>query len=196
MCIMTIEELKDWKDDVRNELERDLEQVREKHEQISNYLRVLDAVDEMVTEHKSLKRQLDDKQDEIDNLKDEIDKVQSDNDALRQQLLDEKERRLSSQTKLSELSKLSAGVAKKSSQDELIKAMRSYLNISRRKTQGKREAAKMVFMEMFTSAKLELPDDIMESLDHLDDDQDDPKVVNVTGSYNDVHDNGRVDLKE
>jgi chromosome segregation ATPase len=193
---MTIEELKDWKDDVRNELERDLEQVREKHEQISNYLRVLDAVDEMVTEHKSLKRQLDDKQDEIDNLKDEIDKVQSDNDALRQQLLDEKERRLSSQTKLSELSKLSAGVAKKSSQDELIKAMRSYLNISRRKTQGKREAAKMVFMEMFTSAKLELPDDIMESLDHLDDDQDDPKVVNVTGNYNDVHDNGRVDLKE
>lgn len=193
---MTIEELKDWKDDVRNELERDLEQVREKHEQISNYLRVLDAVDEMVTEHKSLKRQLDDKQDEIDNLKDEIDKVQSDNDALRQQLLDEKERRLSSQTKLSELSKLTAGVAKKSSQDELIKAMRSYLNISRRKTQGKREAAKMVFMEMFTSAKLELPDDIMESLDHLDDDQDDLKVVNVTGSYNDVHDNGRVDLKE
>lgn len=193
---MTIEELKDWKDDVRNELERDLEQVREKHEQISNYLRVLDAVDEMVTEHKSLKRQLDDKQDEIDNLKDEIDKVQSDNDALRQQLLDEKERRLSSQTKLSELSKLTAGVAKKSSQDELIKAMRSYLNISRRKTQGKREAAKMVFMEMFTSAKLELPDDIMESLDHLDDDQDDLKVVNVTGNYNDVHDNGRVDLKE
>ena len=193
---MTIEELKDWKDDVRNELERDLEQVREKHEQISNYLRVLDAVDEMVTEHKSLKRQLDDKQDEIDNLKDEIDKVQSDNDALRQQLLDEKERRLSSQTKLSELSKLSAGVAKKSSQDELIKAMRSYLNISRRKTQSKREAAKMVFMEMFTSAKLELPDDIMESLDHLDDDQDDLKVVNVTGNYNDVHDNGRVDLKE
>lgn len=196
MCIMTVEELKDWKDDVRNELERDLEQVREKHEQISNYLRVLDAVDEMVTEHKNLKRQLDDKQDEIDNLKDEIDKVQSDNDVLRQQLLDEKERRLSSQTKLSELSKLSAGVAKKSSQDELIKAMRSYLNISRRKTQGKREAAKMVFMEMFTSAKLELPDDIMESLDHLDDDQDDLKVVNVTGSYNDVHDNGRVDLKE
>ena len=196
MCIMTVEELKDWKDDVRNELERDLEQVREKHEQISNYLRVLDAVDEMVTEHKSLKRQLDDKQDEIDNLKDEIDKVQSDNDALRQQLLDEKERRLSSQTKLSELSKLSAGVAKKSSQDELIKAMRSYLNISRRKTQGKREAAKMVFMEMFTSAKLELPDDILESLDHLDDDQDDLKVVNVTGNYNDVHDNGRVDLKE
>ena len=193
---MTIEELKDWKDDVRNELERDLEQVREKHEQISNYLRVLDAVDEMVTEHKNLKRQLDDKQDEIDNLKDEIDKVQSDNDVLRQQLLDEKERRLSSQTKLSELSKLSAGVAKKSSQDELIKAMRSYLNISRRKTQGKREAAKMVFMEMFTSAKLELPDDIMESLDHLDDDQDDPKVVNVTGSYNDVHDNSSVYLKE
>lgn len=194
---MTIEELKDWKDDVRNELERDLEQVREKHEQISNYLRVLDGVDEMVAVFKSLKRQLDDKQDEIDNLKEEVDKVQAENDTFRQQMLEEKERRLSSETKLSELSKLSAGVAKKSSQDDLLKAMRSYLNISRRKTLGKREAAKMVFMELLTSTQVELPEDIMELLSHLDDEQaESPKVVNVTGNYNDIHGNGNVGLNE
>lgn len=99
------------------------------------------------------------------------------------------------ETKLNEMSKLSAGVAKKTSQDDLVKALRIYLNISKRKTQGKREAAKTVIMEMLTSAKLELPDDIMEMLDHLDDEQPDPKVVNVAGNYNDIHDNGTVNQK-
>ena len=94
--------------------------------------------------------------------------------------------------RLSELSKLTAGVAKKSSQDDMIKAMRSYLNTSKRKTQSKREAAKMVFTELFTTAKMELPEDITDLLEHLDDEQSEAKVVNVAGSYNDIHDNGQV----
>ena len=98
--------------------------------------------------------------------------------------------------RLSELSKLSAGVAKKSSQDDLFKAMRSYLKTSRRKTLGKREASKMVFTELLTTAKMEMPDDIMELLEHLDDEQADPKVVNVHGNYNDIHDNDSVDLND
>ena len=148
------------------------------------------------SEMKSLKKQLEEKQDEIDSLNEEIDKLQAEKDTLRHQMLEEKERRLSSETKLSELGKLSAGVAKNSSQDDMIKAMRTYINISKRKAQSKRDAAKMVFMEMLASAKLELPNDIMDSLEHLDDDQGEQKVVNVTGNYNDVHDNGNVDLKE
>lgn len=191
-----LDSLKDYKDDVRDELERGLEQAREKQEQICNFLRVLDAIDELFSEMKSLKKQLEEKQDEIDSLNEEIDKLQAEKDTLRHQMLEEKERRLSSETKLSELGKLSAGVAKNSSQDDMIKAMRTYINISKRKAQSKRDAAKMVFMEMLASAKLELPNDIMDSLEHLDDDQGEQKVVNVTGNYNDVHDNGNVDLKE
>ena len=98
--------------------------------------------------------------------------------------------------RLSELNKLTAGVAKKSSQNDMIKAMRSYLNTSKRKTLGKREAAKMVFTELFTSAKLDLPEDIMDLLEHLDDEQAEPKVVNVEGNYNDIHDNGNVGLND
>ena len=94
--------------------------------------------------------------------------------------------------KMKEMSKLSAGVAKKASQDDLAKALRIYLNISKRKTVSKREAAKMVITEMLNSAKLELPEDIMEMLDHLDDEQTEAKVVNVNGNYNDIHDNGEV----
>ena len=36
---------------------------------------------------------------------------------------------------------------------------------------------------------LTLPDDLATIVDTLDDDQTEPKVVNVTGNYNDVHDN-------
>ena len=57
---------------------------------------------------------------------------------------------------------------------------------------SKREAAKTVIMELLSSAKIEISDDVLELLDHLDDEQTEPKVVNVTGNYNDVHDNGEV----
>ena len=100
------------------------------------------------------------------------------------------------ETQLNEMSKLSAGVAKKSSQDDVLKAMRTYLNISKRKTLSKREAAKTVFMDLFTSTKLDLPDDIKELLTYLDDEQAEPKVVNVAGNYNDIHDNGTVNNKD
>ena len=125
-----------------------------------------------------------------------MDELISEIDDLNEKLDEEKERRLAFEMRLSELNKLTAGVAKKSSQDDMIKAMRSYLNTSKRKTLGKREAAKMVFTELFTSAKLDLPADIMDLLEHLDDEQADPKVVNVSGNYNDIHDNGNVGLND
>ncbi len=100
------------------------------------------------------------------------------------------------ETQLNEMSKLSAGVAKKSSQDDVLKAIRTYLNISKRKTLSKREAAKTVLMDLFTSTRLDLPDDIKELLTYLDDEQPEAKVVNVQGNYNDIHDNGTVNNKE
>ena len=35
----------------------------------------------------------------------------------------------------------------------------------------------------------------LELLEHLDDEQSEPKVVNVAGNYNDIHDNGTVNQK-
>ena len=78
--------------------------------------------------------------------------------------------------------------------DNILKAVRTYLNTSKRKTLAKREAAKMVITELFVSAKVELPDDILDMLDHLDDEQMEPKVISVTGNYNEVHDNTSVTL--
>ena len=87
-------------------------------------------------------------------------------------------------------------MARKSPQDDILKAMRGYLKISKRKNLAKREAAKMVFTELFTSAQVAFPEDIMESLSHLDDEQTEPRVVNVAGNYNDVHDNDSVGIND
>ena len=45
---------------------------------------------------------------------------------------------------------------------------------------------------MVLANKLTLPEDLAAAIECLDDDQADPKVVNVTGNYNDIHDNGTV----
>ncbi len=165
---MNFDEIKNWQVKVRRELKDEREHLSEKERQINDYLKALEAMDGLI--------------DEVDDLS--------------EQLEEEKDRSHALEVKLSELNKLTAGVAKKSPQDDMIKAIRTYLNTSKRKTLSKREAAKMVLTELFTSAKLDLPEDIMDLLDHLDDEQADPKVVNVTGNYNDIHDNGNVDMND
>lgn len=161
--------------DARRELEHEQERLNEKMEQLDGQLRLMDGIDGLLTENQKLKNEIE---------------------TLQQQLTDEKKQRAELEMKMAEMSKLSAGVAKKASQDDLSKALRIYLNISKRKTLSKREAAKTVITEMLTSAKLDIPDDIMDLLDHLDDEQTDPKVVNVSGNYNDIHNNGGVSLNE
>lgn len=116
-------------------------------------------------------------------------------ESLQQQLAEEKQQRVEMETRMNEMSKLSAGMAKKAAQDDFHKALRIYLNISKRKTIGKREAAKNVITDLMTSAKLELPDDIMELLEHLDDEQSEPKTVTVNGNYVDVHENKEVRME-
>ena len=147
-----MEEWKDWADGAQRELEHKLERMREEKEKVDNYLMAIEVARRLTSENEKQVAEIE---------------------TLRQQLQEEKRLRAQQEVKLTEVSKLSVGMAKKASQDDLSKALRTYLNTSKRKTQSKREAAKTVFMEMLISAKLELPDDIMEQLEHLDDEQED-----------------------
>ena len=142
--------------DARREVERERELLMEKMEAQENYLRVLETCDEYAKENDALIEENEQLKEELENLR---------------QQLHEKE------TRLSELQKLSAGVAKKSSQEVVEKAMRIYLNTSKRKTLSKREAAKTVLLELVTSAKLELPEDLMDQLNHFDDENPEPQIV-------------------
>ena len=152
-------ELTEQARDARRALEKERDRLAEKTEQVNVYLNMMDATDELFSE---------------------IDRLKADNESLREQLAEERRLRAEQEMKMAEMSKLSAGMAKKASQDDLLKALRTYLNISKRKSPSKREAAKMVFTELFTSAKLDLPDDILEMLAHLDDEQvESPAVTTV-----------------
>lgn len=173
-----IYQLKEWQNDARRELNNEIDELNEKKERFDNYMRALDVTDKLC--------------DEIDNLKAELDDKQTEIDTLRQQLQDEKEQRTKAEMQLKEMSQLSAGVAKKASQDELLKAIRVFVNKSKRKKIEKRIAVKEMVLEMANANGVVLPEDLAATIDALDDEQPEPRVVNVSGNYNDIHDNARV----
>ena len=150
------DEFSDWLSDARRDLERDHEKLSERIEKINYYQKALDVTDELLSE--------------LEVLKKENDKLRTETDSLRAQL-QEKE------VQLSEQRKLTTGMAKKSSEEDLQKALRTYFNTSKRKTIGKRVAVKTVITEFINTMKISLPDDLAEALDHLDDEQSEPQIV-------------------
>lgn len=167
-------EFYDWARDARRSLEREREELMERAEQLDAHMRMLDELDEMLSVNSRLKEDYED---------------------LQQQLNDEKRQRAELEMKLIEMSKLSAGMAKKASEDNLLKALRTYVNRSKRKTADKRAFAKSATLEIANANGLDLPEDLKAVIESLDDEQTEAKVVTVQGNYNDVHDNGEVKLK-
>lgn len=147
---LNTEELKEAARETYRQLQNELEKKKEEAEEVKIQMRVVEATQGLL--------------DEIDRLNSDNETLQKEIDGLNQQLQDK-------DTQLKELGKLSAGVAKKSSADDVAKAIRIYLNTSKRKTQSKREAAKTVLLELITAAKLEMSEDFMESLSHFDDEE-------------------------
>ena len=147
--------------DVRRALGSEKERLKERVEQLDGVIKMTDVTDELLSQ--------------IEDLKEENGRLNGENDRLRKDV-EEKE------MKLSELSKLSVGVAKKSSQDEVLKALRTYINISKRKTLSKRVAVKMMIMELANAIGLVFPEDMIATLEALDDEQSEPKVL-VQGDY-------------
>ena len=193
---INIEELKDWNDEARRELERKQERLKEEQEELSNNLLALEATDKLLSKIDAQSEELEEKQSTIDSQSEEIEKQQSEIESLRQQLQEEKDKNQALEMRLSEMTKLSNGVAKKSSQEELLKALRIFINKSKQKRIEKRTAVKEMILELANASGIVFPADLAATLDSLDDEQPDPKVVHVAGNYNDVHDNDRVDMTD
>ena len=164
-------DLMDWSDGARRTLDREREKMMERVELIDGLSQAMQAVDEILTENKSLKTELE---------------------SLRTHLQMEKDLRTKAEIQLGEMSKLSAGMAKKASQDEVLQALRVFVNKSKRKKVEKRIAIKEMVLEMANANGVLLPEDLAMAIDSLDDEQLEPKVVNVAGNYNDIHDNSSV----
>ena len=155
----------------RRALEREREELMGRAEQLDAYLRVLDEIDMVLKENSQLREDYDD---------------------LTQQLNDERQQRAELEMKLMEMGKLSTSMAQKASEENVLKALRTYVNRSKRKTADKRAFAKTATLEIANANGLDLPEDLKAAIESLDDEQTEPKVVTVQGNYNDVHDNGEV----
>ena len=156
------EELLEAAEDTCRQLEREQEELEDRAKELRMRLQVVEATKSMLNRMKQLE----------------------DENRLLRETNEEQERQLQEKDMLlKELNKLSAGVAKKSSQDDVSKALRIYLNTSKRKTLAKREAAKTVFLELIAAAKLDVPEDIMDLLNHFDDEQlvEQPQVTTGGG---------------
>jgi len=122
------EELKEAMHEMYRQLQKELERKLEEADFVKVQMRVMEAAQAVMDENERQQAVIEEQSEEIDEL--------------HQQLQDK-------EIQLKELGKLSAGVAKKSSADDVSKAIRIYLNTSKRKTQSKREAAKTVLLEYF-----------------------------------------------
>jgi len=152
--------LKEQLHDARRYLDLECERLQERIDTMNAYQKMMEQYEAVLEENERLKSELEEQQAEIDSL---------------HQQLDAKE------LKLNELGKFSVNVAKKSSQEDLEKAFRIYINTSKRKTQAKREVARAQLLDFITTAKLEMPEDIMEALNQLDDEVVvEPTLVNNT----------------
>lgn len=91
---MNIEQLKDWRDSARRGLEYEIDRLKEKEVQLSDYLRALDATEDLLEEIDVLKDELERQKAENDSLDEELAQRQTENDRLRAELLEMKEQRL------------------------------------------------------------------------------------------------------
>ena len=163
------EELLEAAEDTCRQLEREQEELEDRAKELRMRLQVVEATKSMLNRMKQLE--------------DENHLLRETNEEQERQLQEKDNQLKEKDTQLKELNKLSAGVAKKSSQDDVSKALRIYLNTSKRKTLAKREAAKTVFLELIAAAKLDVPEEIMDLLNHFDDEQlvEQPQVTTGGG---------------
>lgn len=151
-----MEEWKDWADCAQRELEHKLERMREEKEKVDNYLMAIEVARRLTSENEKQAAEIE---------------------TLRQQLQEEKRLRAEQEVKLTEVSKLSVGMAKKASEEDIIKVLRTYANRSKRKTPDKRTFAKSAILEIANANNLTLPEDLATTVDGLDDEQAEPKIV-------------------
>ena len=180
--------------DVKRALEERKDKLTDEVESLNGILKMAELLDELLSrveeleeKNKTLQQENEKQQEVIDNQHEEIEKLRTEN----------KEKDI----QIAELSKLSVGVAKKSSQDDLQKAITKYMNVSKRKTISKRMMVKTIIMELCNAVDFTMPKDMAETLEALDEEQPDPKLtiqaqgdVKVEGDYNDIHDNKAVNF--
>ena len=159
-------------------LEHERDRCVERVTEIDGYLQVMNGVSGVLAENERLKEELE---------------------SMRAAYEEEKALRLKLELELNEMKKLTAGVANKTSQEVLLKAISTFVNKSKQKRIEKRAMVKSIVLEMAMINGLTLPDDLMQTIDALDDERVEHKEIIMNqptfeGPMYDVRNNEKVNL--
>ena len=161
--------------EVRRELAQEQERLADKAKRLEERMQLMDAMEGLLEENRRQREEME---------------------SLQQQLAEEKRQRMEMEMKLKETRQLSDNVAKKSSEDGVVKAISTYVNRSKRKTSDKRAYIKNMILEFVTVNGLSLPEEISTTIECLDDEDVVPKNVTVNGNYIEAHDNKEVTVNK
>ena len=120
--------------DANRALGKERERITAEAEQVNALQRAMDAAGELISKNEKLTRELEMQKAEVD--------------MLHARLQEEKEQRLKLEMQLNEMSKLTGSVAGKASHDELLKALRTFVNKSKQKRIEKRTLVKEMVLEL------------------------------------------------
>ena len=169
--------------EARRRLELEQEELKERAEQLKGFMTALETTEDVLQENERLEEEMEElrtqHQEEIEQLRQQHQEkteqlrqqYQDEKEQLRQQLQDEKDRNTKLEMQLNEMSKMTASVAGKASHEELLKALRVFVNKSKRKKLEKRIAVKEMVLELANANSLMLPEDLSSTIDSLDDEQ-------------------------
>ena len=161
------EEMKEAMQELHRRLEREQEELQTRQDELKGMMLALKATEDVLEENRRLQGRVE----ELQGL-----------------LQEEKERGTKLEMLLNEMSKLSASVAGKASQEEVLKALRVFVNKSKRKKMEKRIAVKEMVLELANANGLLLPEDLSATIDSLDDEQPqvEPSQVNITDDMSEL----------
>ena len=162
--------------EMRRSLLREQEELAERSAQLGNALKLLEMMNELQAENRRLQEQCDTQQRQLDEANQRLTNTEK-------KLDEEKQLRRTAEMRLKEMGQMSAGVVKKSGQVEMVKALQTFLNKSKRKRIEKRAAIKEMMLELFSVNKMLLPDELADLLQYFDDEVErtEPDQVTVNG---------------
>lgn len=97
--MMNLTKLRDWQDDARREMDREIERLQDRQQQLGYYQQAFDMTDELLEEIDNLTREKERNEQEIQALGEENERLQREVDNLRRELVELKEQRLDEATK-------------------------------------------------------------------------------------------------
>ena len=176
-------------------IEKESDRLIERLTQMEDYRKLLDSIDEVIADNKRQQEEIESLQQQLEEKKNAYEVLAGTAKNLLDAATEARNQKKELEMQLAETRKLSEGVAKKSSEEGVIKALQIFVNRSKTKKADKRAYIKTTILEFANTIKLSLPDELANSIDNLDDEQSEPKTVTVNGNYNDIHDNGEVKVK-